>query len=155
MATGLYEVMWRTDENGNAISTNKQERIQVSTIYFNAVLDEIPDEHYGVQVSDSSVSYTEVYSPSMVSGNSYYVDYINGIVTFGENVAGKNLNFNYYGRGYKRISINRIAGLGLSAQAVMLGEETQQERIENLEKTVQRLQKQIDFLIDEIESKNY
>lgn len=155
MATGLYEVMWRTDENGNAISTNKQERIQVSTIYFNAVLDEIPDEHYGVQVSDSSVSYTEVYSPSMVSGNSYYVDYINGIVTFGENVAGKNLNFNYYGRGFKRISAKRIVGLEVNTPVAMTNMDNSQERIVKLEKAVQHLQKQIDFLINELENRNY
>ena len=155
MATGLYEVMWRTDENGNAISTNKQERIQVSTVYFNAVLDEIPDEHYGVQVSDSSVSYTEVYSPSMVSGNSYYVDYINGIVTFGENVAGKNLNFNYYGRGFKRISAKRIVGLEVNTPVAMTNMDNSQERIVKLEKAVQHLQKQIDFLINELENRNY
>ena len=92
---GLYEMMWRTDNNGQAISVNKTETIQVSTIYFNVVLDEIPDKFHGVEVSDSSgTNYTEVRSLDMVTGKSFHVDYGEGIVTFDPSVGGKNLQFN-------------------------------------------------------------
>ena len=148
---GLYEMMWRTDNNGQAISVNKTETIQVSTVYFNVVLDEIPDKFHGVEVSDSSGNYTEVRSLDMVTGKSFHVDYGEGIVTFDPSVAGKNLKFKYYGRGYKKLHASRIVGInGYSARTIEQDRE-QEEKIRVLEKTIERQGKIIEYLANEIE----
>lgn len=135
---GLYEMMWRTDNNGQAISVNKTETIQVSTIYFNVVLDEIPDKFHGVEVSDSSGNYTEVRSLDMVTGKSFHVDYGEGIVTFDPSVGGKNLQFNYYGRGYKKLHASRIVGMDGYTTKTVEEDREQEEKIRVLEKTVER-----------------
>lgn len=148
---GLYEMMWRTDNNGQAISVNKTETIQVSTVYFNVVLDEIPDKFHGVEVSDSSGNYTEVRSLDMVTDKSFHVDYGEGIVTFDPSAGGKNLRFNYYGRGYKKLHASRIVGMdGYSTKTVEQDRE-QEEKIRVLEKTIERQGKIIEYLANEIE----
>lgn len=148
---GLYEMMWRTDNNGQAISVNKTETIQVSTVYFNVVLDEIPDKFHGVEVSDSNGNYTEVRSLDMVTGKSFHVNYGEGIVTFDPSVGGKNLQFNYYGRGYKKLHASRIVGIdGYSTKTVEEDRE-QEEKIRVLEKTVERQGRIIEYLANEIE----
>lgn len=149
----LYEMMWRTDNNGQAISVNKTETIQVSTVYFNVVLDEIPDKFHGVEVSDSSGNYTEVRSLDMVTGKSFHVDYGEGIVTFDPSVGGKNLRFNYYGRGYKKINVSRIVGFDEMRMSSQANEEvgiTDKQRIKSLETMVVNLQRMVSFLVDEI-----
>lgn len=148
---GLYEMMWRTDSNGQAISVNKTETIQVSTVYFNVVLDEIPDKFHGVEVSDSSGSYTEVRSLDMVTGKSFHVDYGEGIVTFDPSVGGKNLQFNYYGRGYKKLHSSRIVGIGGYSTKTIEQDREQEEKIRVLEKTIERQGKIIEYLANEIE----
>lgn len=148
---GLYEMMWRTDSNGQAISVNKTETIQVSTVYFNVVLDEIPDKFHGVEVSDSSGSYTEVRSLDMVTGKSFHVDYGEGVVTFDPSVGGKNLQFNYYGRGYKKLHANRIVGIGGYSTKTIEQDREQEEKIRVLEKTIERQGKIIEYLANEIE----
>lgn len=152
MEMGLYEMMWRTDDNGQAISVNKSETIQVSTVYFNAVLDEIPDKFHGVEVSDSSgTNYTEVRSLDMVTGKSFHVDYGEGVVTFDPSVAGKNLKFKYYGRGYKKINANRIVGINGYSARTMEEDMEQEEKIRVLEKTIERQGRIIECLANEIE----
>lgn len=148
---GLYEMMWRTDNNGQAISVNKTETIQVSTIYFNVVLDEIPDKFHGVEVSDSSGNYTEVRSLDMVTGKSFHVDYGEGIVTFDPSVGGKNLQFNYYGRGYKKLHASRIVGMDGYTTKTVEQDREQEEKIRVLEKTVERQGRIIEYLANEIE----
>lgn len=150
---GLYEMMWRTDNNGQAISVNKTETIQVSTVYFNVVLDEIPDKFHGVEVSDSNGNYTEVRSLDMVTDKSFHVDYGEGIVTFDPSAGGKNLRFNYYGRGYKRINAGRIVGFDEKRMVKQANEEvdvTDKQRIKSLETMVVNLQRMVSFLVDEI-----
>ena len=150
---GLYEMMWRTDNNGQAISVNKTETIQVSTVYFNVVLDEIPDKFHGVEVSDSNGNYTEVRSLDMVTGKSFHVNYGEGIVTFDPSVGGRNLRFNYYGRGYKRIDAGRIVGFDEMRMVKQSNEEvdvTDKQRIKSLETMVVNLQKTVGFLVDEM-----
>lgn len=148
---GLYEMMWRTDNNGQAISVNKTETIQVSTIYFNVVLDEIPDKFHGVEVSDSSGNYTEVRSLDMVTGKQFHVDYGEGIVTFDPSVGGKNLQFNYYGRGYKKLHASRIVGMDGYTTKTVEQDREQEEKIRVLEKTVERQGRIIEYLANEIE----
>lgn len=148
---GLYEMMWRTDNNGQAISVNKTETIQVSTVYFNVVLDEIPDKFHGVEVSDSSGNYTEVRSLDMVTGKSFHVDYGEGIVTFDPSVGGKNLQFNYYGRGYKKLHASRIVGMDGYTTKTVEQDREQEEKIRVLEKTVERQGRIIEYLANEIE----
>lgn len=147
----LYEMMWRTDNNGQAISVNKTETIQVSTVYFNVVLDEIPDKFHGVEVSDSSGNYTEVRSLDMVTGKSFHVDYGEGIVTFDPSVGGKNLQFNYYGRGYKKLHASRIVGINRYSTKTVEEDREQEEKIRVLEKTVERQGRIIEYLANEIE----
>lgn len=148
---GLYEMMWRTDNNGQAISVNKTETIQVSTVYFNVVLDEIPDKFHGVEVSDSNGNYTEVRSLDMVTGKSFHVDYGEGIVTFDPSVGGKNLQFNYYGRGYKKLHASRIVGINGNSTKTVEEDREQEEKIRVLEKTVERQGRIIEYLANEIE----
>lgn len=148
---GLYEMMWRTDNNGQAISVNKTETIQVSTVYFNVVLDEIPDKFHGVEVSDSNGNYTEVRSLDMVTGKSFHVDYGEGIVTFDPSVGGKNLQFNYYGRGYKKLHASRIVGMDGYTTKTVEQDREQEEKIRVLEKTVERQGRIIEYLANEIE----
>lgn len=148
---GLYEMVWRTDNNGQAISVNKTETIQVSTVYFNVVLDEIPDKFHGVEVSDSSGNYTEVRSLDMVTGKSFHVDYGEGIVTFDPSVGGKNLQFNYYGRGYKKLHASRIVGINGYSTKTVEEDREQEEKIRVLEKTVERQGRIIEYLANEIE----
>jgi len=147
----LYEIMWRTDNNGQAISVNKTETIQVSTVYFNVVLDEIPDKFHGVEVSDSNGNYTEVRSLDMVTGKSFHVDYGEGIVTFDPSVGGKNLQFNYYGRGYKKLHASRIVGINGYSTKTIEQDREQEEKIRVLEKTIERQGKIIEYLANEIE----
>lgn len=148
---GLYEMMWRTDNNGQAISVNKTETIQVSTVYFNVVLDEIPDKFHGVEVSDSNGNYTEVRSLDMVTGKSFHVDYGEGVVTFDPSVGGKNLQFNYYGRGYKKLHTSRIVGINGYSTKTIEQDREQEEKIRVLEKTIERQGKIIEYLANEIE----
>lgn len=148
---GLYEMMWRTDNNGQAISVNKTETIQVSTVYFNVILDEIPDKFHGVEVSDSNGNYTEVRSLDMVTGKSFHVDYGEGIVTFDPSVGGKNLQFNYYGRGYKKLHASRIVGINGYSTKTIEQDREQEEKIRVLEKTIERQGKIIEYLANEIE----
>lgn len=148
---GLYEMMWRTDNNGQAISVNKTETIQVSTVYFNVVLDEIPDKFHGVEVSDSNGNYTEVRSLDMVTGKSFHVNYGEGTVTFDPSVGGKNLQFNYYGRGYKKLHASRIVGMDGYTTKTVEQDREQEEKIRVLEKTVERQGRIIEYLANEIE----
>ena len=142
---GLIEMKWHTDEKGNAISINKQEDIQVSPTTFEVVLDEIPNEFKGIEVTDEESNYyVEVSSLDKVGNKTYYVDYVNGIVKFDSSLAGKILRFNYFGKGYKRISASRI----ITQEAEC---EVTPSTIKRLSDMIEYQQKQIDFLIEEME----
>ncbi len=155
-----YEMQWRIDEHGTPCSVALEETVVVSEPYLNITLEEIPDSYQRVVVTDVSlesdkITLGEVMSQTQVKGGKYFVDYNNGVVYFAPELVGKVLQINYYGRGFKRISAKRIVGLEVNTPVAMANMDNSQERIAKLEKAVQHLQKQIDFLINELENGNY
>lgn len=157
----LVEMKWHTDEKGNMISVSKQEEIQVSPASFEVILDEIPNELKGIEVTDEEGKcYTEVDSLEMITSNTYYVDYANGIVKFSPSLANKTLQFNYFGKGFKRIDASRMIGLDkLVANEIAKlpsshNKENYEILCENMETRLQILEKQIDFLVKELEKLN-
>lgn len=146
-----YEFMWRIDNQGNPYSVAMTETLKVSDIYLNAVLEEIPDTYHRVRVQKEEVILNEVMSRDLVTGSKFYVDYNNGIIYFGSELAGATLTLNYYGRGFKRISAKRIIDFVIEKEDLSKVDASQQMQIDTLEEEVQHLQKQIDFLVQTIE----
>jgi hypothetical protein len=73
------------------------------------ILKEIPVKYYRVAVSENAGGYFyEKDSIVDLSENEFYVDYINGILTFHESVVGKMLTFTYKGEGFILLSADRI-----------------------------------------------
>ena len=159
MLQAPYEMQWRVDDNGVPYSIMMEEVVVVAEPYFSIVLEEVPDTFYRLDVKDltedvDTIAIGEVMSKTEVKEGRYYVDYNGGIVYFSEKMAGRTLKILYYGRGFKRINAKRIAGLDTGGVMTLdLGLEEYQERIAKLENLTVHLQKQIDFLIDELESK--
>ena len=149
-----YEMLWRTDENGVPTSVAIEEQIVVGENLY-LTLEEIPDSYQRVTIATNTGRIYESMNRNQLTTNRFYVDYNNGIVYFDSSLLGKALTINYYGRGFKRISAKRIVGLEVNTPVAMANMDNSQERIAKLEKAVQHLQKQIDFLINELENRNY
>lgn len=161
-----YHMQWNTDVNGNPISVHKQETQQVSPVYFNIQLDEIPDSFHRLVVVDTEGNMLhEVDNFNRITEQSYYVDYNNGVVYFHQTKGASIVNVTYYGRGFKLIRSSRIVmedGTKLTdalAQsqvqtASSVGSETEmslQEQINTVCKFVRKQQKIIEMLVEEIE----
>ena len=161
-----YHMQWNTDVNGNPISVHKQEMQQVSPVYFNIQLDEIPDSFHRLVVVDTEGNMLhEVDNFNRITEQSYYVDYNNGVVYFHQTKGASIVNVTYYGRGFKLIRSSRIVmddGTKLTdalAQfqvqtASSAGFETEmslQEQINTVCKFVRKQQKIIEMLVEEIE----
>lgn len=161
-----YHMQWNTDVNGNPISVHKQEMQQVSPVYFNIQLDEIPDSFHRLVVVDTEGNMLhEVDNFNRITEQSYYVDYNNGVVYFHQTKGASIVNVTYYGRGFKLIRGSRIVmddGTKLTdalAQfqvqtASSAGSETEmslQEQINTVCKFVRKQQKIIEMLVEEIE----
>lgn len=161
-----YYMQWNTDVNGNPISVHKQEMQQVSPVYFNIQLDEIPDSFHRLVVVDTEGNMLhEVDNFNRITEQSYYVDYNNGVVYFHQTKGASIVNVTYYGRGFKLIRSSRIVmddGTKLTdalAQsqvqtASSVGSETEmslQEQIDTVCKFVRKQQKIIEMLAEEIE----
>nr|DAR08093.1 MAG TPA: hypothetical protein [Bacteriophage sp.] len=161
-----YYMQWNTDVNGNPISVHKQEMQQVSPVYFNIQLDEIPDSFHRLVVVDTEGNMLhEVDNFNRITEQSYYVDYNNGVVYFHQTKGASIVNVTYYGRGFKLIRSSRIVmddGTKLTdalAQsqvqtASSVGSETEmslQEQIDTVCKFVRKQQKIIEMLVEEIE----
>lgn len=159
-------MQWNTDVNGNPISVHKQEMQQVSPVYFNIQLDEIPDSFHRLVVVDTEGNMLhEVDNFNRITEQSYYVDYNNGVVYFHQTKGASIVNVTYYGRGFKLIRSSRIVmedGTKLTdalAQsqvqtASSVGSETEmslQEQIDTVCKFVRKQQKIIEMLVEEIE----
>lgn len=159
-------MQWNTDVNGNPISVHKQETQQVSPVYFNIQLDEIPDSFHRLVVVDTEGNMLhEVDNFNRITEQSYYVDYNNGVVYFHQTKGASIVNVTYYGRGFKLIRSSRIVmedGTKLTdalAQsqvqtASSVGSETEmslQEQIDTVCKFVRKQQKIIEMLVEEIE----
>ena len=161
-------MQWNTDVNGNPISVHKQETQQVSPVYFNIQLDEIPDSFHRLVVVDTEGNMLhEVDNFNRITEQSYYVDYNNGVVYFHQTKGASIVNVTYYGRGFKLIRSSRIVmedGTTLTeaiAQSQMQVAHTStredadtmslQEQIDTVCKFVRKQQKIIEMLAEEIE----
>lgn len=162
-----YLMNWNTDVNGNPIAIHKQEVQQVSPVYFNIQLDEIPDSFHRLSVVDTEGKlYHEVDHRSKLTEDSYHVDYNGGVVYFHHSQGAKIVEVTYYGRGFKLIRSSRIVmddGTKLTdalAQsqvqaAFSVGFETEmslQEQIDTVCKFVRKQQRVIEMLAEELES---
>lgn len=150
-----YEIQWRTDENGIPTSVAIEEQIIVGENLYLA-LEEIPDSYQRVSISTDNGRIYETMNRNQLTTNRFYVDYNNGIVYFDSSLLGKKLTINYYGRGYKRIDASRI--VGLETLAMPTNEVKTQELVDHYEERfnamaskIQILEKQIDFLVEEME----
>lgn len=150
-----YEMLWRTDENGIPTSVAIEEQIIVGDNLY-LTLEEIPDSYQRVSISTENCRIYETMNRNQLTTNRFYVDYNNGIVYFDSSLLGKKLTINYYGRGYKRIDVSRI--IGLETLAMPTNEVKTQELVDHYEERlgvvtskIQILEKQIDFLVEEME----
>jgi len=150
-----YEMLWRTDENGIPMSIAIEEQFIVGNDLY-LVLEEIPDSYQRVSISTEEGRIYESMNRNQLTKNRFYVDYNNGIVYFDSSLLGKKLTINYYGRGYKRIDASRI--VGLETLAMPTNEVKTQELVDHYEERlgvvtskIQILEKQIDFLVEEME----
>lgn len=160
-----YLMNWNTDVNGNPIAIHKQEVQQVSPVYFNIQLDEIPDSFHRLSVVDMEGKlYHEVDHRSKLTEDSYYVDYNGGVVYFHHSQGAKIVEVTYYGRGYKLIHSSRIVmedGSKLSdaltqVQTISRSLDSEsntstRKQIDELCKFVRKQQRQIDLLLNAIE----
>lgn len=160
-----YLMNWNTDVNGNPIAIHKQEVQQVSPVYFNIQLDEIPDSFHRLSVVDTEGKlYHEVDHRSKLTEDSYHVDYNGGVVYFHHSQGAKIVEVTYYGRGYKLIHSSRIVmedGSKLSdaltqVQTISRSLDSEsntstQKQIDELCKFVRKQQRQIDLLLNAIE----
>ena len=160
-----YLMNWNTDVNGNPIAIHKQEVQQVSPVFFNIQLDEIPDSFHRLSVVDMEGKlYHEVDHRSKLTEDSYHVDYNGGVVYFHHSQGAKIVEVTYYGRGYKLIHSSRIVmedGSKLSdaltqVQTISRSLDTEsntstQKQIDELCKFVRKQQRQIDLLLNAIE----
>lgn len=164
-----YHMQWNTDVNGNPISVHKQERQQVSPVYFNIQLDEIPDSFHRLSVKDTEGNaFYEVDNFTRITEQSYYVDYNNGIVYFHHTKGAVVVNVTYYGRGFKLIRSSRIVMEdGTNLTEAIAQSQTQvartsmqedadamslQEQIDTVCKFVRKQQRVIEMLAEELES---
>lgn len=159
-----YHMQWNTDVNGNPISVHKQEMQQVSPVYFNIQLDEIPDSFHRLSVTDTEGNtFYEVDNFARITEQSYYVDYNNGIVYFHHTKGATVVNVTYYGRGFKLIRSSRIVmedGAKLAdilssvgeQKLAHLTEDIAQEQLDKLFELIEAQQKQIDYLTNEVKS---
>lgn len=160
-----YLMNWNTDVNGNPIAIHKQEVQQVSPVYFNIQLDEIPDSFHRLSVVDTEGKlYHEVDHRSKLTEDSYHVDYNGGVVYFHHSQGAKIVEVTYYGRGYKLIHSSRIVmedGSKLSDALTQMqtisrsldseSNTSTRKQIDELCKFVRKQQRQIDLLLNAIE----
>lgn len=155
-------MQWNTDVNGNPISVHKQEMQQVSPVYFNIQLDEIPDSFHRLSVKDTEGNtFYEVDNFARITEQSYYVDYNNGVVYFHHTKGAVVVSVTYYGRGFKLIHGSRIVmdnGVRLAelwspeneGQSGRSMDVNFQEKLDELFELVKAQQEQIDHLIDKV-----
>ena len=151
-----YEMLWRTDENGVPTSVAIEEQVVVGENLY-LTLEEIPDSYQRVTIATDTGRVYESMNRNQLTTNRFYVDYNSGIVYFDSSLLGKSLTINYYGRGYKRIDASRIIGLEnivVQPTSEVETEETfnkYEERFNAMMSKIQILEKQIDFLVEELE----
>lgn len=106
-----YEVFitYNQDESGDRIS--QQILNESYVVYSNRiVLNQIPDDYYGVRISDGGEQLVEVKNQTkQLAINEYRVDYSNGVIFFNTNKEGASvLVEEYYGIGFISYPADRI-----------------------------------------------
>ena len=151
-----YEIQWRTNEDGTPSSIAIEEQCVVGNDLY-MVLEEIPDSYQRVTITTENGRIYESMNRNQLTTNRFYVDYSYGIIYFDSSLLGKKLTINYYGRGYKRIDASRIIGLEniiVQPTSEVETEETfnkHEECLNAMASKIQILEKQIDFLVEELE----
>ena len=151
-----YEIQWRTNEDGTPSSIAIEEQYIVGNDLY-MVLEEIPDSYQRVTIMTENGRAYESMNRNQLTTNRFYVDYNYGIIYFDSSLLGKKLTINYYGRGYKRIDASRIIGLEniivqpISEVKTEEAFDKYEERFNAMTSKIQILEKQIDFLVEEME----
>jgi hypothetical protein len=112
-------IVWRKGDDLDPYIL-KEESLKV--IQNKIVLDEIPDEFYGVRIT----GFHEVFDVEDISSESFLVNYQNGIVTFDKSQEGVTLVVEYKGRGILQYPAERIYSYNETTQAI----ETLQEMLD-------------------------
>ena len=99
---------YNLDSNNNPQSISLTETKQISTKAYHIVLNQIPDEFYGVTVVINGTTFSECYFVDNIQQNSYKVNYKTGVIYFNPSQAGKTATITYYGIGVEQISDTRI-----------------------------------------------
>ena len=152
-------MQWNVDAYGNPVSIHINNEIQqVSSTHYIIQLAQIPDEYYKVKfVAELIKDYLiEVRNRNEVKNiNQYYVDYQHGIVYFHEEMAGRLVRADYYGRGVIFLSDARIFHRNGEGFAVTLDEvlEKSEDAFKLLESTG-GLSQAIELLDDKAEEGN-
>lgn len=152
-------MQWNVDAYGNPVSIHINNEIQqVSSTHYIIQLAQIPDEYYGVKfIAELIRDYLiEVRNRNEVKNiNQYYVDYQHGIVYFHQDLAGRLVRADYYGRGVVFLSDARIFHRNGEGFAVTLDEvlEKSEDAFKLLESTG-GLSQAIELLEDKAEEGN-
>ena len=105
-------MQWNTDNYGNPKSIHINNEVQqVSVTHHIIQLAQIPDEYYRARFVAEGIDgwLIEVRNLRELKNiNNYYVDYNHGIVYFHEEMAGRLVRADYYGRGVMFLSDTRI-----------------------------------------------
>ena len=152
-------MQWNTDNYGNPKSIHINNEVQqVSATHHIIQLAQIPDEYYRARFVAEGINgwLIEVRSLRELKNiNNYYVDYNHGIVYFHEEMAGRLVRADYYGRGVMFLSDARIFHKSGDSFATTLDEvlEKSEDAFKLLESTG-GLNQAIELLEDKAEEGN-
>ena len=94
-----------TDSEGNPVSIQLLEQKQVMDNHSCILLNQIPDESYGVHIG----AMTEVYDIDRIGVAEYKVNYVDGLIYFNPLNIGKTFQIDYKGTGKQLIYCSRVA----------------------------------------------
>ena len=152
-------MQWNTDNYGNPKSIHINNEVQqVSPTHHVIQLAQIPDEYYRARFVAEGIDgwLIEVRNLRELKNiNNYYVDYNHGIVYFHEEMAGRLVRADYYGRGVMFLSDTRIFHKGGDSFATTLDEvlEKSEDALKLIESTG-GLNQAIELLEDKAEEGN-
>ena len=152
-------MQWNTDNYGNPKSIHINNEVQqVSATHHVIQLAQIPDEYYRARFVAEGINgwLIEVRNLRELKNiNNYYVDYNHGIVYFHEEMAGRLVRADYYGRGVMFLSDTRIFHKSGDSFATTLDEvlEKSEDAFKLLESTG-GLNQAIELLEDKAEEGN-
>ena len=152
-------MQWNTDDYGNPKSIHINNEIQQVSPTHNIIqLAQIPDEYHRARFVAEGIDgwLIEVRSLRELKNiDNYYVDYNHGVVYFHEEMAGRLVRADYYGRGVMFLSDTRIFHKGGNSFATTLDEvlEKSEDALKLIESTG-GLNQAIELLEDKAEEGN-